>query len=310
MSKWTTARMPSLQGKVSIVTGANSGIGWVTARELARKGAHVVLACRDEKRGTEAVSALRQAVADASVSLELVDMANLASIRAFVERLDLPTIDLLVNNAGVMAIPRRTTADGFEMQLGTNHLGHFALTGLLLPKLMRSPDARVVTVSSNAHWFGRMHMDDLMGERSYGAWSAYNQSKLANLLFVAELQRRADHKQMRLRSVACHPGYASTNLVAVGPRMKGAGFVERVMVGFTRIFGQTAEMGALPSLYAATAEDVRGNDYIGPGSFFGTRGYPKQVSRSARARDRAMAERLWERSVELTGVEWEALGGD
>lgn len=310
MAKWTAEQMPSLDGKVAVVTGANSGIGWEASRELARCGAHVVLACRDANRGQAAVERLLSSVPNASVELQSLDVSSLESVRAFAHSLPHDRVDLLVNNAGVMAIPKRQTADGFEMQLGTNHLGHFALTGLLLPRLLASNAARVVNVSSNAHKMGRMNFDDLMSDKKYKTWSVYGQSKLANLLFTSELQRRADLAGLSLLSVACHPGYASTNLFAVGPQMQGSGFVEKVMVTFTNLFAQSAEMGALPTLYAATSADMQGGDYVGPGGLFGMVGHPKKCGRSAAAQDVEAAKRLWEVSVELTGVGFDALACD
>lgn len=305
MAKWTAEQISSQAGRVAVVTGANSGIGWETANELARVGAHVVLACRDPKRGADAVARIRQQLPQASVELRSLDVSSLASVRAFADELPLDRIDLLINNAGVMAIPRRLTVDGFEMQFGTNHLGHFALTGLLIGRI--ADGGRVVNVSSNAHRLARMSFDDLMGEKRYSEWGNYGQSKLANLLFTAELNRRLQASARSVLSVACHPGYADTNLVAVGPQMKQAGFVEKVMVGFTSVFAQSALMGALPTLYAAVADDVQGDDYIGPGGLLSYRGYPKKVGRSKAARDEAAARRLWEVSVALTGVGFEAL---
>lgn len=305
MAKWTAEHIPSQAGRMAVVTGANSGIGWEAANELARAGAHVVLACRDPKRGADAVERIRQGLPQASVELRPLDVSSLASVRTFVDELPHERIDLLINNAGVMAIPRRLTVDGFEMQLGTNHLGHFALTGLLVDRL--ADGGRVVNVSSNAHRLARMNFDDLMGEKRYSEWGNYGQSKLANLLFTAELSRRLQASGRPVLCVACHPGYADTNLVAVGPQMKQAGFVEKVMVGFTSVFAQSALMGALPTLYAAVADDVQGDDYIGPGGLLSYRGYPKKVGRSKSARDEAAARRLWEVSVALTGVGFEAL---
>lgn len=307
MSKWTAAQMPSLDGQVAVVTGANSGIGWETSRQLARRGAHVVLACRDAQRGKQAIERLLEDVPGASVELASLDVSSLESVRKFTDSLSHDALDLLVNNAGVMAIPKRRTVDGFEMQLGTNHLGHFALTGLLMPRLLAADAARVVTVSSNAHRMGRMNFDDLMNDKQYKTWSVYGQSKLANLLFTSELQRRVDALGLPLLSVACHPGYAATNLVAVGPRMQGAGFVEKVMVTFTNLFAQSAEMGALPTLYAATSPEIEGDDYVGPRGPFGIAGYPKKCGRSKAARDVESAKRLWEVSAELTGVGFDAL---
>ncbi|HET6817030.1 MAG TPA: oxidoreductase, partial [Mycobacteriales bacterium] len=223
MSGWSSRDIPSQAGRVAVVTGTNSGLGFVTARELARAGATVVMTSRDAERGEAARLRVLAAVPKADVRLEALDLASLASVRDFVTRVSAAYdgIDLLVNNAGVMAIPRATTADGFEMQLGTNHLGHFALTGLLLPSLLARTGSRVVTVSSTAHKIGSIDFDDLLGEKRYWSWGAYAQSKLANLLFAYELQRRLDAAGASTISVAAHPGYASTNLQAVGPQRSG-----------------------------------------------------------------------------------------
>jgi NAD(P)-dependent dehydrogenase (short-subunit alcohol dehydrogenase family) len=269
----------------------------------------VVLACRDQAKGRTAVEAIRSSHPAASVTLAELDLADLKSIRRFADsvRATCPALHVLCNNAGVMAIPYRTTADGFEMQFGTNHLGHFALTGLLLDRLLATPGARVVTVSSNAHKFGAMHWDDLQWTRRYRKWFAYSQSKLANLLFAHELQRRLTAASSGLISVACHPGYAATNLQAAGPRMQGSSIAEALMAFGNHLFAQSAPLGALPTLYSATAPDVRGGDYIGPDGFGEQWGHPKKVQAAARARDDDAQRRLWEISEQLTGVRYVAL---
>jgi NAD(P)-dependent dehydrogenase (short-subunit alcohol dehydrogenase family) len=216
-------------------------------------------------------------------------------------------VDLLINNAGVMAIPRRTTVDGFEMQFGTNHLGHFALTGLLIDRLLATDGSRVVNVSSGAHRGGRMNFDDLQGERRYRKWRAYGQSKLSNLLFTRELQRRLTAKGSSTIAVAAHPGYAATHLQAVGPEMAGSKLMTRGMALANRLFSQTDEMGALGQLRAATAPDVVGDEYYGPDRFFGLQGHPTQATRTKAAQNDADARRLWEVSEELTGVRFESL---
>jgi NAD(P)-dependent dehydrogenase (short-subunit alcohol dehydrogenase family) len=212
-----------------------------------------------------------------------------------------------VNNAGVMAIPKRTTADGFEMQFGTNHLGHFALTGLLLDSLAASGHGRVVTVSSAVHWRGEIAFDDLQGEKEYAKWRAYNQSKLANLLFMAELQRRLEPTKLPVISVGCHPGYSATNLQLAGPRMLGSGFRERFYHLGNTLLAQSATMGALPTLYAATMPDVQGGEYFGPRGLLEIWGHPARAKRSSRASDPALAAQLWDRSVELTKVSYPQL---
>jgi NAD(P)-dependent dehydrogenase (short-subunit alcohol dehydrogenase family) len=301
---WTANDLPDLAGRTAVVTGANSGIGLEAARELARKGARVVLACRDPGRASTALDEIRRDQPGASVEVQPLDLANLASVNQFAKSClaENESLDLLVNNAGVMAIPRRETADGFEMQLGTNHLGHFALTGLLLQRLR--PGSRVVNVSSTAHRMGRMRFDDLMGERRYGKWRAYAQSKLANLLFTYELQRRLEAQQAGPIAAACHPGYAATNLQFVAARMEDSSWKERVMRTGNRLMSQDASMGALPTLYAAGATQVRGGEYIGPDGFAENKGYPKLARSSRRSHDRAAARRLWEISEELTGVRY------
>jgi len=309
MSGWTAEEIPDLTGKTIIVTGGNSGIGYEAALQLAGKRANVVLACRDPGRAGDAVERIRSAHPKASVDVMALDLASLASVRSFAEAFSRrhDRLDVLCNNAGVMALPYRRTADGFEMQLGTNHLGHFALTGLLLERLLSTAAARVVNVSSTAHRMGKMRFDDLQWEHGYGKWRAYGQSKLANLLFTYELQRRLVAAKANAISVACHPGYAATNLQIAGPRMQGSSFMEKASVLGNALFAQSAAMGALPTLYAATAPDVRGGDYIGPDGFGEVWGHPKKVGSSARSRNEKDAARLWEISEELTGVRYEAL---
>ena len=307
------ASIGDLTPMTALVTGANSGIGYQAATALARGGARVLLTSRDPWRGDEALGQLRVAVPGAVVELAALDLADLRSVRALAERLtgSLDRLDLLVNNAGVMATPRRTTADGFELQLGTNHLGHFALTGLLLPLLLvggsEHRPARVVTVSSGAHRFGRIDRGDLMGERRYRPWRAYGQSKLANLLFMLELARRADRAGVRLASVAAHPGYAATNLQAVGPAMTGNRMMGRLTELGNRLLAQSAEQGAWPTLRAATDPVAAGGDYFGPDGLGESRGRPTRVGMSAAARDADTAAWLWDRSIELTGVDYPEL---
>jgi NAD(P)-dependent dehydrogenase (short-subunit alcohol dehydrogenase family) len=295
--KWTASDLPDLAGTTAVVTGAGSGLGTVTARELARAGATVVMAVRDTAKGERVSSAIRSDVPGAQLEVRHLDLADLASVRAFAAQVQGP-VDRLINNAGVMAPPRRLTADGFESQIGTNHLGHFALTGLLLERLNAAPAPRVVTVSSGAHRIGTMRFDDLMWERGYNNWRAYGQSKLANLLFCFELARRATAAGSPLRSLAAHPGYSATNLQFAGP----AHFYEKAIMTVTNhVIAQSAEMGALPTLYAAVA-DVPSGTFIGPDGFMEQRGHPKVVTAAGRAYDEADQRRLWELSEELTGV--------
>jgi NAD(P)-dependent dehydrogenase (short-subunit alcohol dehydrogenase family) len=301
--KWTADQMPRQSGRLAVVTGANSGLGLVAARELARAGADVVIACRDVAKGHAAASGIAAHVDGASLEVRELDLADLASVRAFAEQLlaSRDRLDLLINNAGVMAAPHRTTADGFELQLGTNHLGHFALTGLLLPALRETDGARVVTVSSTAARTGKIDFDDLQGEKSYSRWGAYGQSKLANLLFMLELDRRAKAAGLSLLSVAAHPGYAATNLQVSAPPLH-----ERLFMRVTNlVFAQSAEMGTLPVLYAATAPDVQGGFYIGPDGIGEQRGHPQPVIPTKRALDADDAARLWEVSEQLTNVSYD-----
>jgi NAD(P)-dependent dehydrogenase (short-subunit alcohol dehydrogenase family) len=297
--------IPSQTGRTAVITGANSGIGLEAARELARAGAHVVLACRDTAKGDAAAQAIRTAVPDAKLDVEALDLASLDSVRAFAGRYTRERLDLLINNAGVMAAPYAKTADGFELQLGTNHLGHFALTGLLLDRLLATPRARVVTVSSTAHKFGSMRFDDLQSERSYHRWPAYGQSKLANLLFALELDRRLRATDTDVLSVAAHPGYTATNLQFAATPSR----IERIgSLVLNRIYAQGADRGALPTLYAAVA-DIPGGSFVGPDGFQEMRGQPKIVVPTRAARDPEKARRLWEISEQLTGVHF-ALSSD
>jgi NAD(P)-dependent dehydrogenase (short-subunit alcohol dehydrogenase family) len=304
---WTTADIPDLTGRTAVVTGANSGIGFGAAVELARHGAAVTLTARDPGRGADALARLRSEVPAADVELAPLDLADLSSVRAFAAGYTPEGLDLLVNNAGVMAVPLRRTPDGFESQFGTNHLGHFALTGLLLPTLLARPGARVVTVTSSYHKIGRIDFTDLDARRRYRKWPAYAQSKLANLLFTFELQRRADAAGADLRALSAHPGYAATNLQTAGPRLAGNRVMERATAVVTGVIGQSARDGALPTLRAATDPSVRGGEVFGPDGFLELRGAPKQVAVSRRARDRGVARRLWEVSEEKTGVRYPAL---
>ncbi len=311
-SKWTAADIPDLTGLRAIVTGANSGLGLVTATELARHGASVTMACRDEAKGATALAGVQKTAAvPGSANLATLDLASLESVRKFSTAWLAENdggLDILVNNAGVMALPKReTTVDGFERQLGTNHLGHFALTGLLLPALEQRPGARVVSVSSTAHKFGSMNFDDLMSDQKYGSWRAYGQSKLANLLFALELARRVDLAKIALISVAAHPGFSDTNLVANGPASNTSGIASVInsVTGFaTKLMSQSAQMGALPQLYAATAPGVPSGAYIGPDGLAERTGYPKVVKPTKAAQDTEAARRLWNISEELTGVSY------
>jgi NAD(P)-dependent dehydrogenase (short-subunit alcohol dehydrogenase family) len=309
---WTTDEMPDLSGKTAVVTGANSGIGFDTARALADKGAHVVLACRSADKGQAAAEAIQAENPDASLAFMALDLADLASVRTFAAAFAraYEKLDILVNNAGVMAIPqRRETADGFEMQFGTNHLGHFALTGLLLDRLLAADAARVVTVSSSAERMGSIDFEDLNWEQTYSPWSAYGRSKQANILFALEFQRRLEAAGAGAISVAVHPGYAATNLQSSGPALGGSTLASRFMSLTNRIVAQSSAMGALPSLYGATDADINGGDFLAPGGLFNARGYPTRINLNGRYQDEALARDLWEVSEKLTGIEYSALNG-
>ncbi len=287
-SKWSSTDLPNLDGRTFVVTGANSGIGLTAARALGRAGARVVLAVRSVDKGEEAAASI-----PGEREVRRLDLADLASVRAFADEWE-GKLDVLINNAGVMAVPEQRTKDGFEMQIGTNHLGHFALTNLLLPKITD----RVVTVASPAHRAGKIRLDDLNWEHGgYQRWRAYGQSKLANLLFTLELQRRLDEAGSNLRALAAHPGYAATNL-----QNRTENVVQNTLMAIgNKLIAQSDEMGALPTLYAAT-QDLPGTSYVGPDGFQEQRGHPALVSRSAAASDQDTAKRLWTLSEELTGV--------
>jgi NAD(P)-dependent dehydrogenase (short-subunit alcohol dehydrogenase family) len=307
---WTPARIPRQDGKTALVTGANSGIGFCTALELARAGAHIVLACRDAAGAAEARHRLDTELPGAQVDAQVLDLADLRSIRnaAVHLRETHDRIDILVNNAGVMGPPTRlTTVDGFELQFGTNHLGHFALTGLLLPALLHAPAARVVTVTSMAHAKGQIRFDDLHAAHGYDPYGAYAQSKLANILFALELDRLARSLHVPLISVAVHPGLSPTGLQSAGPGLGHTPLPTRVKLSLFRLIGQPPARAAWPSLYAATAPDVTGGSYYGPGGPGGVRGAPTRQNPSTRARDATIAHRLWQASEEISGVRYHEL---
>ncbi|MCC3267802.1 oxidoreductase [Arthrobacter gengyunqii] len=302
MENFSTDAIPSLSGTTAIVTGANSGLGLQTALVLAAKGARVELACRDRQRGEAAQARIRTETGNRNVYLRQLDLASLESVRRFAADQEEP-VDLLINNAGVMATPHRTTADGFELQFGVNHLGHFALTGLLLPVLRQAPAARVVTVSSLAHRGGRIDFEDLAAQRRYRPWSRYNQSKLANLLFTFELNRRFQAHGEKLLAVAAHPGFTNTNLTS---GMNHPATLD-ILGSFFRLLGQAGALGALPTLYAATAPEVLGGEFYGPGGPGQLRGRPVLVTPAPQALDPDTARRLWDVSTELTGVRFPGL---
>jgi NAD(P)-dependent dehydrogenase (short-subunit alcohol dehydrogenase family) len=287
MTDWTAADLPSFTGRTVIITGSNSGLGAITARELARNGAKIVMAVRNTSKGEAAAREI-----PGQVEVRRLDLQDLSSVRQFADGIG--TADILINNAGVMAVPYAETVDGFESQIGTNHLGHFALTNLLLPKLTD----RVVALSSMAHWPGRISLDDLNWKtRRYRPWLAYSQSKLANLLFTSELQRRLDAAGSPLRAVAAHPGYSHTNLQGATGRQLS----DKLMSLATRVFATDADFGARQTLYA-TSQDVPGNTFIGPR--FGQAGRTQPVGRSRAAQDTATGTALWDLSEQLTGTKF------
>ena len=293
-SRWSAADIPDLARKTAIVTGANSGIGLETARELARKGASVVLGCRNEEKGAAALDDIRKADPSARVELAQLDLADLGSIEEFARDFAASheQLDILCNNGGVMVPPLGWTQDGFETQFGTNHLGHFALTGRLLAKLLAAPGARVVNVSSTAHRAGKINFDNLDGKKRYSAIAFYGQSKLANLLFTRELQKRLEGHGSDALAAAAHPGWTATNLQDNA----------RLARMLNPLLAQAPPEGALPTLYAATATGVEGGGYYGPSRMFELWGSPKPAVKSARAQDDEVAQRLWSLSEELTGV--------
>lgn len=291
---WAFDDIPDQSGRIVLVTGANSGIGYETARQLAARHAHVVMACRSLDKAEAAKARIVKDMPDASLQVMPLDLSSLASVKAFAEafQAEHDRLDLLINNAGVMIPPFSITEEGFELQFGTNHLGHFALTGLLLPLINRTPEARIVTLSSEAHRLGKIDFDNLNAEKGYAKWPFYGQSKLANLLFTYELQRHLEAAGHTTIAVAAHPGWTATNL------QRHTGLV----AFFNRFFAMQPEQGALPTLFAATAPSVSGGTFYGPDGFLEMNGYPTQVQSSPRSHDRAVATRLWTVSEQLTGV--------
>lgn len=306
---WTTNAIPDLTGNVVIVTGANSGIGYEAALELARKGGRTILACRSVAKAQAALNQIQAHAPNAPAEIMQLDLASQASIRAFVAafKARYDRLDLLINNAGIMMVPYGKTDDGFERQLGTNHLGHFALTGLLMDRILATPGARVVNISSAAHHSGSMDFDNLMyeGGKGYTPDQAYGRSKLANLLFTYELQRRFEAIGADARATAAHPGASNTNLA----NHMGDHLLFRLARPLLGLFLQPAAMGALPTLRAALDPQAAGGAYFGPGGFREMRGYPVVVASSAAAQDAAAARKLWSVSEELTGVTMAQLDG-
>jgi NAD(P)-dependent dehydrogenase (short-subunit alcohol dehydrogenase family) len=305
---WTAAQIPSQAGKTVLITGANSGIGFQAAVELARHGAHVLLGCRNATKAQAALQRLQSEVPNASAEIVELDMASLASIRAFAAAFAARHIplDILINNAGIMALPKRElTADGFERQFGTNHLGHFALTGLLMPQLLAAPAPRVITVASLAHRNGKIDFSNLQSERKYKPWDAYGESKLANILFANELAKRATAAGSKLISVPVHPGVSRTSIVTNGPGFSD--LKSKILFTFAKFLTSPDSEGALPTLYAATAPGIQGGQYIGPNGFMEFKGSPTVVQPRANALDQDVAARLWTASEQLTDVTYPPL---
>jgi NAD(P)-dependent dehydrogenase (short-subunit alcohol dehydrogenase family) len=306
-TRWTPRQMPPQQGRLAIITGANSGIGFHTARHLARAGAQVILACRNAEKGEAARAKIAAEIPAAQLEVRVLDVADLDSVRRFAtEFLDAGRpLDLLINNAGVMALPtRRTTPQGFEMQFGTNHLGHFALTGLLLPSLLRQAGSRIVTVASIAHKGGVLNFDDLNAERRYDPRKAYQQSKLANLVFGIELDRRLRAKSADTASIIAHPGVAVTNIVSNG---MGTGLQGRIASVAIALFAQSDDRGSWPTLYAATSPEAHGGGYYGPDGIAEVKGTPVEVQPKPKALDPEAGKRLWQVSEEMTSVHYDAI---
>ena len=303
---WSAADIGDLTGRVALVTGANSGIGYATAKALADHGAHVILACRDDEKARRARDKMESELERSSLELLHLDLADLVSVQRAAAGVlaEHARLDLLVNNAGVMGTPYRQTADGFELQMATNHFGHFALTGLLLDRIVTTARSRIVTVSSHLHRMGRLRQDDVAGAAFHSTWVAYGTSKLANLLFTAELSRRLERAGLPTLAVAAHPGWTRSNLAGSGAALGNSRVRRKLgrMAGST--LGQSATGGALPVLCAATSSSVGSGQYIGPAHLFGLSGPPKVARRSRHARDPQAAAALWEASEELTGVHY------
>lgn len=297
---WSADRIPDLTGRTAVVTGANSGLGFLTALALSRAGAATVVACRSEAKAAGAIEQMRAAAPIADLSAAVLDLADLGSVRRFAGAFTAAhdRLDLLVNNAGIMMPPRQLTVDGFESQFATNHLGHFALTGLLLPALEASPQARVVTVTSIEHKPGSIHWDDLDGAHDYSPRGFYQQSKFANAVFGLELHHRLSKAGARTASLLAHPGYSATNLQSSGP----TGIAKQLMRVTNRLLAQDPRRGVLPQLFAATDPSARSGDFLGPDGLLESRGYPTLVQPVAAAQDPETGARLWALSERLTGV--------
>lgn len=307
MTEWTAEDIPDLEGTKVIVTGANSGLGFEASKMFADSNAEVIMACRSIEKAKEAKEDIEKQIENAELEVRKLDLADLESVQDFAEefKANHEELDILCNNAGIMAIPREETKDGFEKQLGVNHLGHFALTAKLFPSLKKAEKATVVNQSSGLHKRGKINFGDLMHEEKYSPHQAYADSKLANLLFTYELERKIKEKDLPIRSVACHPGYAATNLQKRSAEKSGNKIKKYTMAAMNRVLAQSAEVGALPMIYAAVAEDVDGGDYIGPNGLMNMRGHPEKQESSKASQSKETAEKLWNVSEELTEIDFE-----
>lgn len=304
MNKWDVSYMPPQAGRIAIVTGANSGIGYYTTKGLAGKGAHVVMACRSREKAEQAATQIKKDVPKAELTLMDLDLSDLISIRDFSEsfKKSFGKLDILINNAGIMAIPYNKTIDGFEMQFGVNHLGHFALTARLFEILSLTAGSRIVVVSSSAEKMGKIDLSNLNKNKRYRSWQAYFDSKQATMLFMLHLAQKLEKEKSDLIAVAAHPGYSASNILEKGPAMKGRNWLVKAGHLANSIAAQSAEMGALPTLYAATAEQIENGAYYGPGGFLNMRGYPVRTSPQNKRITTKLMSDLWRQSEELTGV--------
>jgi NAD(P)-dependent dehydrogenase (short-subunit alcohol dehydrogenase family) len=304
MNKWSYSNIPVQNGRVAIVTGANSGLGFYTTKGLAEKGCEVIMACRSMEKGEEARSIIIKDYPDALLHVMKLDLANMKSVHSFAIEFakSFKHLDLLINNAGLMAIPYRKTVDGFEMQFGVNHLGHFALTGLLFNLLKKTPGSRVVNVSSAAHNLGEIRFEDINWQNGYNKWKAYGMSKLANIHFTFELADRVTAKGLDMLVTVAHPGYADSKLIEKGPEMNGRNFLVKAGRFANRIVAQSTEMGALPTLYAATSPEAVHRAFYGPDGFGGMRGYPVRTYPNKKKINKEVHQKLWKLSEKMTGV--------
>lgn len=309
VQEWIAENIPDMAGKLILVTGANSGIGFEAAKILADKNGEIILACRNQQKGEEALAKILESNPSAQVSFMPLDLADLSSVKRFADEFlsKYESLDVLVNNAGLMAPPYQKTKDGFEIQFGTNHLGHFALTGQLIGALLKSHGSRVVNVSSNAHKMGKIRFRDLNWEKKYSRWPAYGQSKIANLYFTYELDRRLKELGKSTSAVAVHPGFSNTNLAYAGYNSDGNKLRGIAIKAASALFSQDSVMGCLPTVYAAAALDVKGSEYYGPSGWMEMKGFPKKTHSNKLSRDGDIAKRLWDVSIELTGVDYSLL---